>query len=453
LCPQYLNCQKKDQSHFDIYSHLCSWGGSCNELKKKEHIRQYYHFLNHDCPDGPKCTNLNNEFHLATYSHPKIKDIREPCPTFLKEKCLQRHSEDHVRKFSHPSVNFCGVCPVNPLIVNIHALENGGNFSVDFRIPFYENASHQLSLIKKYAKELDFNGPTFQQIVEWCRDLRPVHRIKKEPFLSLLKTAALLSLHQLKTICQSDDAVIPLVLSHPSLRPIFQKYSSIQDTIIDYIRAYTRFKIMSIKLEKQKNDPSTVATIQPDDKVKTDYGLIKKIIIVSVDGTDLSLIETVTAGIATAAESIVLGGIAYQVDQIVGTDRTVFGILGAHIDDRYGLIHVVLQNNIKFHPNFYFLPCAATYFYHNLTYKKGRPWVTEAFDWDNGGRTDFFKSRMHPIAEGSIVWMAAELVGRVAAKEKKKWNQIKLDDLRNFVLMIKPNPMNFLKPIYLIKYR
>lgn len=124
---------------------------------------------------------------------------------------------------------------------------------------------------------------------------------------------------------------------------------------------------------------------------------------------------------------------------MVGTDQTVFAILGPHTGVYYGDVQIVLKPIIKWHPNFFILPHAATFFHESAVNKhtiKFRVWgKTYASPWEPLQKKHYESSKMHHIAPDTSNFLACDLIARVATHKKlgeKDWNEITLSDIKAY---------------------
>jgi hypothetical protein len=108
-------------------------------------------------------------------------------------------------------------------------------------------------------------------------------------------------------------------------------------------------------------------------------------------------------------------GIGYGVDKIVETDNTVFSIVGPHRGD-YGGVRIVMKREAMHLPDFFVLPCAATYFKGEgwCGSRISRPWEKDDGVWnfDTVGKDQFRKRKFHPVAPRWADALAMDLAAR-----------------------------------------
>lgn len=422
-CKKLFTCKNEKLHHREAYSHLCREGGSCTQLKDRSHTKHFYHFLNHPCPDK-SCARIDEE-HLMTYSHPKIADIRPICTDV---DCSNKNIK-HLTQYSHPVMRLEGFCPVNPLTEELGLGENKDPEKVaaaqlETRIPFQHNVATLKRELLEYGRNNKMmirlnNNPKLTEITNWFTHCRPIHRMSGKTLSSVLKTGALMSLHQLKHL--SADSIYPLVISHPLVMPIVEQHQSM---FKDFIKSR-----INLTIEEAKGSPQA-------DRERVEFETRKKVVQVNYQ-IAIETLEHVAKSITEAALTIKnnLIGIFYHVDEKVGTDKTVFSIVGPHTGEHYGKVVIVLKEIIKWHPNFYFLMHAATYYYGHkgapATHTtRVRPWG-KGLVWEGEGKEHYFRSKMHPIASPEVFELCAlDFIARVALKESKSWDQVSLEDIR-----------------------
>jgi len=149
-------------------------------------------------------------------------------------------------------------------------------------------------------------------------------------------------------------------------------------------------------------------------------------------------IVTCAIGITQAVFHIKKHAIDYDIDKIIGTDKTIFAIYGPNPGKAYGNIHVILKNAIKWHPNFYVTPHAATNFYDRNRHRKAkisRPWGEDCGpeEWKAGpGKENFHQSKFHPIAPDTFYALALDLIARVGGKKNSDWSDVTLEDVKEW---------------------
>jgi len=434
-CIDILSCVNSSSDHKKKYSHLCRWGESCGKLNDPGHCKEYYHFLGHRCPDKD-CKRIDED-HLSTYSHHGIADIRPPCINGLN--CNQRFVGIHAFSYSHPPFRLKGISPVNPLAVEIYRGQSpiatvdqpiGINPTPSYlnsRITYFYNAIRARKEICQYAEtqKQTFDTKNVDKVAKWLSQLLPIHRASKTAVCSMIRTGAIMSLHQLKNL--DADSIIPLVLSRPEIQEQTRK-----EGIIQFVRLVVQYTIAEIK-----NDPSHV-TFNPHavEEARRQFLQQRDYIRVGYGPLTTELVETQARAITQAALMNVFDPLDYEVDKILWTDRTVFAVYGPSDNPTYGQVFILFKDTIKWHPNFYLTPHAATYFYdinrkHNAL--NCRPWGKDygPEDWLEGpGQINFQESKFHPIAPDTWNVLALDLIARVGIEKKCGWDRVTLEDVQ-----------------------
>jgi hypothetical protein len=85
------------------------------------------------------------------------------------------------------------------------------------------------------------------------------------------------------------------------------------------------------------------------------------------------------------------------------------------------------------HPDFYVLPCAATYF-HSNQYHKDRPWIKHPADWkwEEHGKRELLEAKLNPLVPDFAEVLALELIARVYHKTKKDIHKINVQDVLHY---------------------
>jgi hypothetical protein len=344
-----------------------------------------------------------------------------------------------VRSYAHPRFSLLSIAPVNPLTLDIGKYAGGGIVvsdgdaltpeEIERRIPFFQNASGTLSTVQKHLNDPTVNNPSknpnYPTIYDRVRLARPVHRLGKQNFVNVCKTGALLSLHQLQNF--TVEGIMPLVLSHPRVVLVLDEKDRKASKTKEYIEAYIDATYKRLKSQKFKLDAfSSPITDQQVAQAELDAKIRRDVIVTNFTATWVEKLEKEVKSIIESIVSIDIKAIGYHVDQKVGTDKTVFSIVGPHLG-QYGHIHLILHPSIQWHPNYYVLPNAATFFY-SKNYARNRSWVS-AKDWKSGGKADYLASKFHPIAPQTFEMQALDLIARTAEAKKKAANKVTLKDV------------------------
>jgi hypothetical protein len=348
-----------------------------------------------------------------------------------------------VKDFSHPRFSTDAIAPVNPLTLDIGNYLGGAAApsqddaltleEITKRIAFFQNATLANKAVRDHLDDPAVADPTqnpnYNPILEQVRLSRPVHRLGKQNFVNVCKTGALLSLHQLLNF--TVEGIMPLVLSHPRVSLVLKEKDKKATNTKEYIEAYIDATYKRLKSQKFKLDAQdSPITDQEVDKAELNAQIRRDVIVANFTTVWVEKLEKEIKSIIESIVSIDIKAIAYHVDQRVGTDKTVFVIIGPHMGANYGHIHLILHPSIQWHPNYYVLPNAATFFYRG-TYEANRPWVQKKA-WTDGAKDDFLASKFHPIAPLTHEMQALDLIARTAKAKQKKPTEVKLADVNEW---------------------
>lgn len=386
----------------------------------------------------PICDLMYDEDHLDCYLHSDVGSPRTPCPNDLK--CTKRGHADHVKTYSHSWIRNRGLVISTPFSLDSFLPSPGTPDSPILpRIPYYYNCGKLMKQITEFCKSnnqhfIDYTtNTTVPAIEDWLSRLLPIHRMNKDAFFSVIDTGGLMSLHQLRTI--DADAILPLVVSKPSIEQQMDVHGT--EMIKGYIKTLIQWAIVKIQQENQQRDPSIQQQQGPIpipiQQIKKEYEE-KKEEVKSIPSVTLKQIKHDVISMTRAALSVPRVGLDFEVDKILGTHKTIFTVYGPNKGNCYGHIHVIMKESIKWHPNFYILPHAATLFYDQeriQTANTTRPWADkfspEEWKPERRGAKNFHESKFHPVAPDTWKVIAMDLIIRVAHIKKIKLNDVTFD--------------------------
>lgn len=450
-CLQLL-CTDPTPGHFEKFSHLCRAGEHCSN-QSQDHRSTTYHVLNHACPT--KGCPVLDEDHLNSFSHPGIDDIRRPCPD--NANCSLRLVLDHVHQYSHDRP-FLEFAVVNPLISGSSDLSP----IICSRIPYSENVlrlKQQLDVYMKDGKNGDPeyfkpNPEVLERITSRLFNTLPIHRMKPEVFCSVLNSGALMASHQLHNL--DPTSVVRLLLGKPEIREHIKEKRGLSELVKVLVEhTFLKYKFVPRKISdpdeqpKPKDLPPTQKQLKQEaermKQVETDFQQQTEIFRAAYPSdTDwiIAWATKVTEASIRLSLSIADGekyGIDFWVDKVIGIDRTIFAIYGPNTAS-YGDFHLIFKNTIKWHPDFYVTPHAATNFYNKSgsapgKAKTSRPWGEDfgPEQWREGkGQLNFHHSKFHPIAPHTWDALALDLIGRVAHHKKCDWGSVTTQDVKDW---------------------
>lgn len=348
---------------------------------------------------SPKLHSVNTA-PLAVQYHLPIETIHAAqCPrrTFDPEHCA---NEIHLSLYSHEGLVFprprCprdGACPLsdNPahMASFLHdPFPSHNNIPLDGmkRTSFAEN--HQVIINKVRTHFLCGNKiPT--AVAKFVSQLRPSHRCHANVFELILGLGHLLSRRRLALLKTNRAYLYDLVLSHPYVREARDR----------------------LQCKCQEEQRALTVALVGYIRTTVDYYLGVS------DGTLLVVAETTFCKFAGSDQAyepfaracnmvvsafLVLGedrlpGVNNVKDIALGTDVSVFGIIGPHLGVQYGEVVIVLKQQLTHHPDFDMTMSSATAFASSqfLLYK---PYMDAGSFAANAAL--FPVNRMHPVAPG-----------------------------------------------------
>eukprot|EP00761_Pharyngomonas_kirbyi_P010570 gb/GECH01010590.1/.p1 GENE.gb/GECH01010590.1/~~gb/GECH01010590.1/.p1 ORF type:complete len:1666 (+),score=343.85 gb/GECH01010590.1/:1-4998(+) len=383
-CKFGQNCREKSQEHGEKYSHPCEWGSECKE-KSRKHQKRYFHVHVKRCKHGSQCENFSAE-HRHRYAHPREKIVKPPCRQ--GENCLCTDI-NHLMEYSHPHriTNFC-----NPININV---------GIDFR----SNLKRTKNMISKHTNNKPPNVPS--DILNWVKGLHPVHRCEVDIFKLIIEHGMLIS--------RETQEISPLrteMRHNPAIDNERKKLNLRPKEFDSWIAAVAKTE----RLKYLKSDQKHIDQAEAKERSLRE----------EMEKKAKKKMDTVKKQVANLANSKLRQresgskGIKYDVDEIMGTNRQVFSIVGPHRGE-YGNVFIVLEQDIMYHPDFSFSLNAATS-HHNRFRKfprvcSTRPWIEYSGIDVSETRKLYDATKLHPVAKGWEEIVAQDLMLQYAVKK------------------------------------
>ncbi|CAF3812014.1 unnamed protein product [Rotaria sp. Silwood1] len=417
--------QLKDEinQHCLNYSHVCAFGRNCTD-KDPLHWEKYIHVPRCLCPYGNQCTKLVQEEHLNSFTHPKIRDIRFLCK--YADKCYDRRKPEHLSRFRH-----------------IITFEDSGivryfnlNKDIDFVQNQHDNIKRVNNYIKKEKWETFKSGSIPQNIIDWICTVQPVHRCRREIFESILLHGHVMSRDYMEQL-RFPEKVVTSVFQHSEIRRIqCLKERNVAQHVREYIEALVNEEFAKKRYEVINMDETQAGNqllSSEMDTMKSREDLIKSKEVILSNVISLEEINTIkTKAIEIAQASIKLhsnpAGIGYERDKDLGTNKSVFSVLGPHLGHYYGDVFIVFKREILHHPDANFSLQAATSYASGNCFS-WRPWLRSDSTSNDDGVNLFHKTKLHAAITGYEYATALELIAMMSQSLKKKSMNINLDTI------------------------
>ncbi|CAF1531382.1 unnamed protein product [Adineta ricciae] len=372
----FLHCDDRKKLDEDIlrhcldFTHICSLGRNCQD-KDRLHLEKTIHIPRYMCPDGDKCTKLTNEDHLNTFTHPGIPDIRELCK--YADKCFHRRDAEHAAVYRHAA-----------------RFEHSGilsYFNMNSGIDFVENQKNLTERIIQYVKDNNWTPlPSWtvpDNILNWIRTVQPVHRCNQVIFESILLHGHVMSREYMLNL-KKPNFVANSVLQHSRMRcvrelqeKVVAEHAKMHVTALVQ-RYFTSKGFTGGKIPDATAGPPVPSADIQDELTSLESDIAKQETFLSnaLSRKDLEAIRIKSDEIAEASINLHTNraGIGYSSDKHLGTDKTVFSIMGPHLGHYYGDIFVVFKRDILHHPDANFTVQAATSIVSGSAFDL-RPWL------------------------------------------------------------------------------
>ncbi|CAF0771144.1 unnamed protein product [Didymodactylos carnosus] len=409
----------EDCQHCFDFAHVCQVGRNCQN-KDVFHWEKTIHIIRPNCPDGIQCKKLIHEDHLNSYTHSNIRDIRLLC--IDGNKCSYRHNSDHLARYRH------GFSARDSGVVRYYNLNKGINF--------VENQQKNIERVINYVKKKNWKILSSQSIspdiIDWIRTVQPVHRCKRDIFQSILLHGHVMSRDYMENL-KKPGYVIHSILQHTRIQQIKHlRIKTYNDRAREYITALVTevFKTNSTNKSTTGNEPPSPDIYNPQFDEQS-IASIEVSLLKIITAEDLQIIKSTAIEIATSSIELQLkpSGIGYERDKDLGTNRTVFSILGPH-SGQYGDIFIIFKREILHHPDANFSIQSAT------SYASGkafiwRPWLRPDPMTDKDRIELFHKTKLHVAISGYEYATALELIAVTNPNEGEKTININLETLLN----------------------
>jgi uncharacterized protein (TIGR02452 family) len=397
-CPAEPNCKDDNDDHNHRFSHLCEWGGQCHD-HSREHNRAFIHVTRLNCRDGVTCTSIDDD-HYHTYSHLGIRDLRMECRH--GSRCTDI-SVPHRQKYWH----------------KLASLPACASISVNSSLDFADNRNQSLRRVNRHFDTSSGRITVDDEIIEWIRRLRPVHRCNAKVFKSVIEHRSFMSAEHMQTLKDPEAAVAEVMIDHTIER------LANSDAIIKIIEG----GVHSLVLIQYEESKKITRTDRQKTRASSDIATAQA----TLGHHDWHAVEERTKAIAKAC--ILLSeqptGINYGVDKTLGTWRQLFAIDGAHGGTYYGGVSLVFKQDILLHPDTSITPEAGTTYNSGKAYEH-RPWLGPSQTGNASAIACYHGQKMHAGTPDCYTALAAEIVGNIANRKKISPNRVRLNDVQRF---------------------
>ncbi|KAG9389524.1 Conserved hypothetical protein CHP02452 [Carpediemonas membranifera] len=344
ICPYASNCQ-----HFQKFLQ----GDDSAEVHK--HMAKHVHQFWPECRHGEGCTSKNSA-HYDEFAHPGCRKSRFPCRYGLG--CRDISDPAHLCKYAHP-------------VRDVPYASFTANERV-FKLSFTENVKRVLELQKSSSFVSKVHPKTLVTIFELISQLRPTHRCNAEIFASVLDHGYFMSRLNMTRLAHASDDLTALAVTNPELLAIIDSSSTDnREDLLQLARRAIKYEhAVTFNLEHERarartqrdmsRDQVSKRTSQEIDKFAKRLAQASKVLYDStLPAESHALSPVVTPTLATPVSA--RPGIGYEVDKTMGTDDTVFSILGPNSFHRYGEVYIVFKSSLLAHPHTWAHMLAATF--------------------------------------------------------------------------------------------
>jgi hypothetical protein len=229
------------------FAHVCQYGRNCTN-KDSLHWEKSIHIHRSHCQFGSQCRNIFHEDHLNSFTRPDILDVRFLCK--YADQCHDRNDRKHLSKFRHTiAMNNSGIVRYYNLNKNINFVQNQ-----------QDNIKRVLDYARKQKWQQLKSERILQEIIDWIRTVRPIHRCRSEILESILLHGHVMSRDYMENL-KKTQCVIDSILQHSRLQEIKHFKTLLYKTqhIKEYVSAlveeefeknYSNSRIDSIKKKK-----------------------------------------------------------------------------------------------------------------------------------------------------------------------------------------------------------
>ena len=399
--------KKEIQQHCLDFAHVCPLGRGCKD-QSQLHLETSIHVARYLCPEGDTCPKRTNEDHLNSFTHPGISDVRALCPH--ADGCYDRHKLDHVIHFRHAA-----------------KFEQSGilsGFSLGQGVDFIQNQQDIIKRVTAYVQNENCeplpSGAVPLEILNWIRTVQPVHRCAPLIFESILLHGHVMSRQYMENL-RDPVFVANTVLQHSRTRRI----PAIQEKLVAEQARKFITGVVHDRFEKNGFTPAAVAEDRTSYMKATNK--VEAYLASNMKAKDLDAIRTKSMEIADASINLHINpsGIGFGNDKDLGTDKTVFSILGPHLGHYYGDIFIVFKREILHHPDANFIVQAATSFVSGSAYQF-RPWLGKPPDSREDRVKLYHGSKLNAAIPGYDYAAALELIAFTSLHFKQKTMDVTL---------------------------
>ena len=401
---QFISANNNENIPYEVeqhcldYAHICQLGRKCTN-KNPLHKEKSIHVLRPVCPFTNQCTEFVLEDHLNSFTHPNVfRDIRFLCK--YADKCYSRQDPIHVNEFRHNStLGDSGIVRFYNLNENVDIVQNQK-----------DNIERVLHYIKKENWRPLKTESISQDIIDWIRTVRPVHRCRPEIFESILLHGHVMSRDYMENLTKIP-CVVDSVLQHSQIKQI--KYAN-EGRCAHDTKTYVTALVQD---EFDKQHKETRKELIKSTKVRLSHVLSHD----EIKSIEKKAIEIAQASIKLHSKPT---GIGYTSDVALGTNKNVFSVLGPHTGT-YGDVFIVFKREILHHPDSNFSIQSATSYVSGNCFK-WRLWLGDNPGSDSERIKLFHKSKLHASIPGYEYATALELIASVSQDLKKKSMNIDL---------------------------
>ena len=301
-------------------------------------------------------------------------------------------------------------------------------------INFVQNQEDSITRVTSYVESQQWQplplGYVSREIIGWMRTVQPVHRCNPIIFESIILHGHVMSRSQMDNL-KISQFVANSVLHHSRIRRIeAMGIQSSEDIAKKYIT-----DLVADEFDK-KGFPASLSTTSAIGSSPSPFssnaranGIKRNANILSstINQRDMDAIRDKAIEIAQASIKLHTNpaGIGYEIDKTLGTDHTIFSVLGPHLGHYYGDIFIVFKREILHHPDANFSIQAATSFASGRAYQ-WRPWLGTDPVLEVERIKRFHSSKLHAAVAGYDYAAALELIAITAHGLKKKTMDIDL---------------------------
>ena len=257
-------------------------------------------------------------------------------------------------------------------------------------------------------------------ILNWIRHVQPVHRCNPVIFESIMLHGHVMSRDYMEHL-KKPKYVADSVLQHSRI----QKIGIInQPNIHEAARAYIT-SFVTIEYHKRQFPPPDPADAgkPPRHLSASHIDTLKKkekLLSSNINNSDMEALHRKTLEIVEASIKLHTNpaGIGYERDRQLGTNKTVFSVLGPHLGHYYGDIFIVFKREILHHPDTNITMQAATSFVSGNAFR-WRPWLGDV-PQDNKCVNMYHGTKLHSSVPGYEYAFALEVMAMTSMHLQNK---------------------------------